>query len=202
MSEKIKIRSKNQIKLRKKAFIEITDLLKKNNLFFFLYGGVLLGFVRDKNFINWDWDVEIGMFRKTMLKNWDKIIYVLKDNNFQIVSKDVNELKINFIKYSNEKITTFELNGFRYDFITKNYIRKKLNIPRKFFHKMEQISIFNRKFKVPKPKKKFLKFFYGQWKTPNRTSEKDIYLSKMIRKDNNWFIYRKIDKYLNFFKTG
>ena len=65
---------------------------------------------------------------------------------------------------------------------------------------MEQVSIFNRKFKVPKPKKKFLEFFYGQWKTPNRTSEKDLYLTTMIRKDNNWSIYRKIDKFLNFLK--
>jgi phosphorylcholine metabolism protein LicD len=197
MEKKIRIRSKDEIKLRKKAFIEITDLLKKNNLFFFLYGGVLLGFIRDKNFINWDWDVEIGMFRSTFKKNWKQIIKLLVDNDFIIISEDINDLKINFTKYTNKKITTFELNGFRYDFLSGNYIRKKLNIPKKFFDNMEQILIFNRKFKVPKPKKKFLDFFYGQWKTPNRTSKKDIYLTKMIRKDNNWSYYRKIDKIIN-----
>ena len=34
---------------------------------FFLIMGVLLGAVRDKNFIKWDWDVELGLIVDTII---------------------------------------------------------------------------------------------------------------------------------------
>ena len=139
------------------------------------------------------------MFRSAIRKNWKQIIKLLIDNNFIILSEDINDLKINFTKYSNKKVTTFELNGFRYDFLTGNYIRKKLNIPKKYFNNMRKISIFNRKFYSPNPKKKFLDFFYGDWRSPKRTCEKDVYLTKKIKKNNYWSYYRKIDKVINMF---
>ena len=70
MNSKIKIRSKKQLILRKRAFIEITDQLKKNRIPFFLYGGVLLGFIREKNFIKWDWDIELGFKSEIIKKYW------------------------------------------------------------------------------------------------------------------------------------
>ena len=113
--------------------MEATNLFKKNKIKFFLYGGVLLGFYRDKNFIKWDWDVEIGMFENDFDKNYQKIINILKNNNFKILNQNKDEMKIIFTKYSKPSVTQFEINGLIFDFINKKYIRKKLNIPSYFF---------------------------------------------------------------------
>ena len=143
MNSKIKIRSKEQLILRKKAFIEITDHLKKNKIPFFLYGGVLLGFVREKGFIKWDWDIELGFKSEIIKKYWKNILKILSENNFNVIEVDLNNLKIKFTKYVNPKITVFEINGFRYDYFKKEYIRKKINIPRVFLNEFSKISIFS-----------------------------------------------------------
>ena len=103
--------------------------MSRNNIFSFVWGGVLLGIIRDKNFIKWDWDVEIGFFAKDLKKNWHKILHLLKENNFNIDYSNSEELKINVSKYTPKEATTYSLVGWRYDFFTGNYIRNKLNIP-------------------------------------------------------------------------
>ena len=168
MNSKIKIRSKKQLILRKKAFIEITDQLKKNKIPFFLYGGVLLGFIREKNFIKWDWDIELGFKYETIKYYWKSILKILFENNFNVIEIDPNNLKIKFTKYVNPKVTVFEINGFRYDYFKKEYIRKKTNIPQVFLKGFSKISIFNRKYNCPKYSKKFLKIMYGDWKTKKK----------------------------------
>tara|TARA_A100000164_G_scaffold280369_1_gene252674 strand:+ start:1292 stop:1894 length:603 start_codon:yes stop_codon:yes gene_type:complete len=194
MNNKDKIRSNYEIKQRKKAFLEVTNLFKKNHIDFFLYGGVLLGFHRDKNFIKWDWDVEIGMFEKDLDLNYEKILRILKFNNFLIISKNKDELKIVFTKYSKPSITQFEINGFVYDYINKNFIRKKLNIPSKFLRNLSQIKIFNQKYFTPSPRSDFLKYVYDDWKKKINTTKKEIYLSKKMLNDNNWKFYLKLRK--------
>ena len=197
MNSKIKIISKKQLKLRKRAFIEITDQLKKNRIPFFLYGGVLLGFIREKNFIKWDWDIEIGFKSEIIKKYWENILKILYDNNFSIIEVDLNNLKIKFTKYVNPKITVFELNGFRYDYLAKEYIRKKQNIPKDFLKEFSKISIFNRRYNCPKNSKKFLEIVYGNWKTKKKTERKESYLNKKFLRDNNWYYYVFISRIKN-----
>ena len=45
---KIRVRSNDELKSREKCFLEITNMLKENNINFFLQGGVLLGAYREK----------------------------------------------------------------------------------------------------------------------------------------------------------
>jgi len=197
MNSKIKIRSKKQLILRKKAFIEITDQLKKNRIPFFLYGGVLLGFIREKNFIKWDWDIELGFKSEIIKKYWENILKILYDNNFDIIEVDSNNLKIKFTKYVSPKITVFEINGFRYDYFKKEYIRKKINIPKFFLKEFSKISIFNRSYNCPKNSKKFLEMMYGNWKTKKKSEKKETYLNKNFYRDNNWYYYVLIGRIKN-----
>ena len=62
MKNKLRLRTINELEDRKKGFFEIINILKSKNIFFFFQGGVLLGAVRNSDFIKWDWDVEISLF--------------------------------------------------------------------------------------------------------------------------------------------
>ncbi len=62
--EKVRIRTKEELDLREKYFLEIVDIFERNNIPFFLQAGVVLGAHRENYFIKWDWDVEFGMFSK------------------------------------------------------------------------------------------------------------------------------------------
>ena len=70
---------------RKKGFLEIVNILKSNNIFFFLQGGVLLGAVRNNSFIQWDWDVEISLFSDEFFEKRELIKNALLENGFKII---------------------------------------------------------------------------------------------------------------------
>ena len=106
---KIRERTSEELFLRKKGLFEIKKIFDKNNIPFFIWGGLLLGIKRDNNFIKWDWDVELGLFEKDLRLNWIKIINLLEKNDFDIIEKDYLNSKINFIKYKNKDITIFSL---------------------------------------------------------------------------------------------
>lgn len=191
---KIRIRSDKELNLRKKGLFEIKKIFEENNIPFFLWGGLLLGIKRDNNFIKWDWDVELGLFSSDLKANWKKIVRLLKENDFEIIEKDLFNLKIEFIKYCKRDVTIYSLVGWRYDFFSGCYIRKKLIVPKFYFSKLYKISFQNKKFLCPGPISEFLRYFYGDWKTPKKTSNKKDYLSKKINNNNLWKIYTLIDK--------
>ena len=191
-NSKVRHRSKMDLKFRKKGFLEIADFLKRKKIDFFLTSGVLLGFKREKNFISWDWDVEFDFHESTFLDNLEVIMKYLKDNKFTLIYKNINSRKLEYAKYRPASTTTFTLRAWKYDYISKNYIRNRLSIPKKYFHNMTKIKFANRYFNCPGPILDYLDYFYGDWKTPIRTSDKNIYLSKNIYKVN-------LGKYYLFF---
>ena len=189
-----KNRSKKDLYYRKKGFFEICDILDKNKIFHFIWGGALLGFKREKNFIKWDGDIEIGLYQSDILKNWDLIIKSLIGKNFKIIFLNKEQLKIEIVKYRPKKVTKFTISGWRFDFLTQNYIRHKLNIPKYFFKNMTRIKFSNRWFMCPGPVEKFLKYIYGDWKKPFVSNDKKSYLSGMFLKKNFWIFYIYLDK--------
>ena len=84
--EKLAIRTKDQLEIRRKNFKEIIDILDNLEINFFLEGGVLLGAIRENDFIKWDWDVEIAFFSNEFEKKFDYIIINLKKAGFTILN--------------------------------------------------------------------------------------------------------------------
>ena len=72
--QKLATRSESQLQTRRKNFREIVDILNNLKINFFLEGGVLLGAIREKDFIKWDWDVEIAILSDEFFKKFDVIL--------------------------------------------------------------------------------------------------------------------------------
>lgn len=192
---KIRIRTKKELEERKLIFFNIIKVLKKKKIFHFLQGGIQLGACREKNFIKWDWDVEISVYAKDLINNFDELLIELKKNKFKISSYNLTHFtpKISFYR-PGHKATSFSIIGWKYNIFFRSYNRAKLRIPIKFMKKMSKIKFFNKFFYAPKPVEEYLEYQYGEWKIPIRSAVKEIYLTnKFYKKNENILdIYNKI----------
>ena len=64
----MKIYSNKSLSIRNDGLKLISSILDKNEITHFLFMGVLLGAIRDNNFIKWDWDVELGCFSDILIQ--------------------------------------------------------------------------------------------------------------------------------------
>ena len=56
-----------------KNFVETLILLEKNNIFYWICHGTLLGLIRDKDLIPWDHDVDIAVWYSEDTKKRSKV---------------------------------------------------------------------------------------------------------------------------------
>ena len=131
---KLSIRSEEQLNNRRKNFREIVDILNSLEVNFFLEGGVMLGAIREKDFIKWDWDVEIAILSDEFESKFKLILDKLVEEKFNIINFNDNfyHQKINFYKIDNPDISSFSLFGWSFSKISKAYIRKDIKIPVKY----------------------------------------------------------------------
>ena len=199
--EKLATRSEKQLETRKRNFQHIVDILNQFKISFFLEGGVLLGAIRDKNFIKWDWDVEIALFSEDFDKKFDEILAELKNEGFEILNynNSFHHLKINIFKEDNPKISTFSLFGWSYNNFNKCYIRKDIKIPKNFLTNMKKINFLDREVLVPTPPEDYLEYKYGNWRKPLRSSDKSEYLTNKHYKRNSLNLALNFDKLIKKF---
>ena len=202
--QKLATRSESQLHTRRKNFREIVDILNNLKINFFLEGGVLLGAIREKDFIKWDWDVEIAILSDEFFKKFDVILENLKQSEFTIINynKNFHHLKINFFKNDTPDISSFSLFGWSYNRYIKSFVRKDIKIPEKYLTNMEKINFLDRSVYTPTPVKEYLEYKYGDWMTPLKSSEKTVYLTKRHYKKNSLNLALNIDKLIKkFFKS-
>ena len=96
----MKIYTEQELDVRNIGLIKISEILDKLEIHNFLFLGVLLGAVREKNFIKWDWDVEIGCFSKELMEKKDQIFDQLNIHYgvCTLIKNILKDLIINFQK--------------------------------------------------------------------------------------------------------
>ena len=201
MDQKIRDRTDDELLVRKKEFLTICDVLDECKIIFFLQTGILLGAIRDNNLIKWDWDIEISVFSDDFLPKIDLIVNKLIDKNFEIknVNKKKNDSKIDFIGQYPENVTGYTIFSWNYSKSKDKYWRKNLSVPSRFLNNLSTTNLFGREFKCPNYTEEYLTFAYGDWKTPLRSSDKELYMTKHFR---NKFKSLIIDLKNNFLKIS
>ena len=56
-----------------------------------------------------------------------------------------------------------------------------MSVPSKFLNNLSKINFFGREFKCPNNPEEYLTFAYGNWKTPLRSSDKELYMTGDFR---------------------
>jgi hypothetical protein len=148
---------------------ELTSILTKHNIIYWLQDGTLLGYVREKKLISHDKDTDLGLF-------WDDI----KDRK-DIIKEIINlGFKISKIKgYMKESLLlTFTKDGQSTDFFfyyhSNNKIYhcatgKKWQIYQYYYEpfNVKKVNFLNYTFLVPENELKFIETKYGKdWQTP------------------------------------
>ncbi len=180
---------------------KISKCLKNLNIHHIVTDGALLGFIREKGLIEWDWDIEISV------RYFD-----FKSNLINIIEA-FDQLKIGRVSfnnsYENPKLTIFQnnfkycLNAFHYSEDKKVIYRKMYKFPSKFLDEISTIKINGLDFPIPKNAEDLLALEYGKdWRVPLKSFDKNEYKSnKVYTKKNNRIInelyrYLYISKYI------
>jgi len=177
---KIRVRTKEELQIRKYEFLKICEILNKLDINYFLITGVLLGAIRENDFIPWDWDVELSVFSDEVPEKLDLLIDEIKTSGFTIEKyyKELSMLKIDFVGKLPKETTAYTINGWNHDKIKNIFWRRTYKIPDHFLLNMKKIHFFEKYHFAPYPPEKFLEYQYGNWKKPLKTSNKLVYMRK------------------------
>jgi len=142
--------------------VELKQVLNELGLPFFLEGGVLLGAVREGDFIAWDDDVGVAVRTEDVFDRKEELVEALQGAGFALHSIDASygNFKVNVVKHG----TRYELLGWH----LKGRMRRRdhYRMPAEFLEKTQQITFLGEVYRCPSPPERYLKFFYGNWRKP------------------------------------
>ena len=180
IDKKVRVRTINELNIRKKEFLKICNLLDELNIKYFLQTGILLGAIRHNDFIPWDWDVEISVFAEEVVEKMDLLIREINNSGFRVEKfyKELPKLKIDFIGKLPKETNSYTIQGWNHDKDKKIFWRNKFKVPDHLFKEMKKIELFEKYHLAPFPPEKYLEHQYGNWKKPLQSSDKSKYLTK------------------------
>ena len=172
---KIRIRSDEELKIQNVGLEELHHILNDNKIKHFLTGGTLLGAIREKNFIKWDWDAEFTILTDEIFSKKEEINDLLLKSGFQIINYT---FKYNNFKWELKKYNfIYELIGLYKEGEWMYRKGKGTKVPAFFFNKPSDLFFLGNLYQTVSEPEKYLEFCYGNWKTPIRTVIKTKYLT-------------------------
>ena len=169
-----------------KNLTDIKGILDGENITFWLTFGTLLGAIREKDFIEYDDDIDFMAYNENIIPKYDilKNKFIEKGFIFRDWQKK-RGTKINLYRY--KQLCTID--GLILDMAYKNNkyrLANRWRFPKKYFETYGEIKFQGMTFRVPSPPEDFLSFLYRNWKKPidiKILSQPDKWRNKKIRQD-------------------
>jgi len=160
----------------KKLLFEVADCLEELDFSYFLYGGTLLGAIREKKFIEIDRDIDLGClmedFKPRAFEIRDK--FLANDIRFEFVDHrhkapwDGTPYCIKFYKYGEHGDFVAWTKKDKDRFCPSHANDYALIHPALLLEELGQVEFYGRTFSIPKDFDTFLKHKYGDWRTPHK----------------------------------
>jgi phosphorylcholine metabolism protein LicD len=193
----IKIRQDVDYKLRRNILINlyniIIDSAEETNTKPFLLYGTLLGYIRNKDLICYDYDLDFGIDINDYNYLVNNIINKLKKNNeYKLNIKDFLDYKVIEIIHKKTRISadifSFVLkNNYYYRNVpkiySKYYLKEKcIYMPKNWIKELKMVKFLNRTTYIPNKSKELLKCYYGKkFIIPNHKCDKKCSNCKEIK---------------------
>ena len=174
--DKIRIRSDEELKIQNIGLEELLHILNEKKIQHFLTGGTLLGAVREKNFIKWDWDAEFTILTDEVFIKKEELTDAFIKSGFEIIS---HKIEFENFKWELKKYNfIYELIGYYREGKWMHRRGKGVKVPAIFFDKPSDLFFLGTLYKTVSEPEKYLEFCFGDWKTPLRTANKAEYLTR------------------------
>lgn len=156
---------------------DVTDLLDKNSIPYWLEGGTLLGIIREDRLLPWDNDLDISITEDY----YDKTIDIVKELNYRVRFKEFQKDDKPFKKGVKRliKIRNRKFIFFRGEVALDIFIKfkednqyfwqvgdKKKSVDASYYKELIKYKFNSKDYLIPKLYKEYLTYRYGDWKTP------------------------------------
>jgi len=169
----------------------IREIFENVKVEFYLAYGTCLGALRDKDFIAWDDDIDLGVINCPLEKRIE-IGYLMEDLGFtaQSIVFNVQGREINnysgyqgdkdtgiIVMERNVKSTIFFFTEQEEEMICRAKVGAPIlmGYPKKLTQSFQKIKFRNYEYNIPKPPECYLGFAYTDWNRPNKTEHGKLY---------------------------
>lgn len=156
-----------------KTFLEVSEILNKAHIKFYLSDGTMLGAIRNKDFIPWDDDIDL----RVAASEWDFSVFEEFERNGFQCKKGMNPKRYQHLPVGANIIKrgiNFGI-GLNYYYPPEDliiFLAGKPSLPgvlqpAKYYRGSHFIDFLNTKVRIPYPPTKYVKRLYGKnWKIP------------------------------------
>jgi len=159
-----------RIELSKQLLFHMSNALTKVGIEHFLIFGTLLGAIREKNLIQHDKDIDIGVIGKPFrdFDVWYALLEELNKHSIRVNKVWYDYAVVNFRSHENCSLDVYGFQRRGNKYWVELFVKKR-GYDKKYFDTLDEIKVFGRKFKVPHNVEEWLDYHYGKdWKNPKQ----------------------------------
>jgi lipopolysaccharide cholinephosphotransferase len=180
--------TKSNLEKARKILFDVTALLEAKSIPYHLEGGTLLGIVRDKDLLPWDYDVDISVpyehlhsllklkfslllsgYKISARKSQTSAGPIHRGDHYLLKIKPLTGYLINlFVKAYKENYVVLDIFLKRDDGVYTYWVAqgKTMRVENKYYQSHETVEYQNVRLRVPNQYKDYLTQKYGDWTIP------------------------------------